>query len=192
MPAMPATPPPDRKLTYEDYCAIPEDGKRHEILDGVEYVLTSPRLNHQRILGRLSFELQKFLEANPLGEVFFAPTDVLLGPHDIVVPDLLFVSKENAGILTDANVRGPPDLVVEVLSPSNRRHDMIRKRRRFEVHGVPEYWWIDPEVEAATILRLGEDGRYQRVMDLSLEDGGGDLTSLALPGFALPLERLFE
>ncbi|HEY7214836.1 MAG TPA: Uma2 family endonuclease, partial [Thermoanaerobaculia bacterium] len=86
------------KLTYEDYLQIPDDGKRHEIVDGVHYVSAAPFLRHQRIARRLAFRLEEFLRQHPLGEFFFAPTDVVLSPHDIVQPDLLFISNERAMI----------------------------------------------------------------------------------------------
>ena len=87
---------PSLKLTYEDYLLIPDDGKRHEIIDGEHYVTATPFLRHQRIVRRLTVRLDGFLREHHLGEVLIAPTDVILSPHDIVQPDLLFISNERA------------------------------------------------------------------------------------------------
>src|SRR5213596_3162088 len=96
------------KLTYADYVRIPDDGKRHEIIDGVHYVSPSPVTRHQRILLRLARLLGDYLDKHPVGEVFIAPFDILLSQFDIVVPDLIYLSKEHAGFITEKNLQGPP------------------------------------------------------------------------------------
>src|SRR5215207_4967846 len=106
------------KLSYEDYVHFPDDGQRHEILDGEHYVTPAPFLRHQRISMRLTVRLLPFIEQNDLGELFVAPSDVLLSAHDILQPDLFYVSKRRAKIVTEKNVQGAPDLVIEILSPS--------------------------------------------------------------------------
>src|SRR5215213_8209437 len=133
-----------RKLTYEDYVLIPDDGKRHEILDGEHYVTAAPYPRHQAILGELHYWIRAFLAQNRLGRVFFAPVDVLLSRHDIVQPDLLFISNERLTVLTEKNVQGAPDLLVEVLSDSTRRIDEGLKLERYELLEVREYWVVDP------------------------------------------------
>src|SRR5688572_22127119 len=98
--ALPDLPHLPRKLTYGDYLLLPEDGQRHEILDGEHYVTASPFFRHQFSAGRLHLRLGGFVEEHDLGIVLFAPFDVLLSPYDVVQPDLLFISKERAGIIT--------------------------------------------------------------------------------------------
>jgi Uma2 family endonuclease len=134
-----------RKLTYEDYVLFPEDGQRHEILEGEHYVMPAPSLEHQDVVMALSVKLGLFVRERRLGRVYPAPTDVLFSRHDIAQPDLLFVSNERADILTKANVQGAPDLVIEILSDSSRRRDETLKREIYERAGVLEYWLIDPQ-----------------------------------------------
>ena len=135
---------PSPKLTYEDYVLLPEDGKRHEIIDGVHFVTAAPFLRHQRIVVQLTIRLGGFLQEHRLGELFVAPTDVILSTHDIVQPDLFFVSNARAPILTEKNVQGAPDLVIEVISKGSRRLDEVLKRRAYERFGALEYWIFDP------------------------------------------------
>ena len=128
---------PRRKLTVADYQHFPEDGQRHELADGEEVVTPAPTAQHQRILGEIFVAVREVARARGLGEVFFAALDVVLSEHDVLQPDLLFISAARAGILT-TRAEGPPDLAVEVLARSSRRTDELRKRRRYELFGVAE------------------------------------------------------
>jgi Uma2 family endonuclease len=177
------------KLTYDDFLLFPDDGKRHELIDGEHFVSPSPNLRHQRVLARLHLLAGSFVIERRLGEVFFAPFDVLFSRHDVVEPDLLFVSNERKAILTAANVKGAPDLVVEVLSPSNRRQDEVLKRSLYDRGGVDEYWIIDPEVETIKVFRR-EAGTFGRPVLLTVHDGD-TLTSPLLPGLEISLAALF-
>jgi Uma2 family endonuclease len=177
------------KLTYEDYLTFPNDGRRHELVDGEHFVTPSPNTKHQRIVGRLFFALQSHLSAHPSGEVLLSPYDVVLSALDVVEPDLVFVSRENFLRITEANLQGPPDLAIEVLSESNRRHDEVTKRKLYERAGVKEYWIVDPEIETVKVHLLTE-GALSRVAELSRE-GSERLGSPLMPGFAMDLERLF-
>ena len=186
----PAAPAADMRLTYDDFLLFPDDGKRHEIIDGVHYVTPSPRLRHQDLVGRLHGALFVYLLEHPeAGRVFLAPLDVVLSNYDVVEPDLLFVAGDQTAILTKANVQGPPALVVEVLSPSTRRTDARVKRRLFERTGVREYWLLDPELDSVQVFRP-DAGRLRRVDELSAEDGHRLSTPL-LPGWALDLTEFF-
>lgn len=185
-----ATLPQRPKLTYADYELFPEDGLRHEVIDGEHFVTPAPATHHQRLLRRLSTALDVFLEGRGEGEVFFAPIDVLLSDFDIVQPDLVYFSTERLSLLTDKNAEGAPDLVVEVLSPGSRRRDERMKRNLYERAGVREYWIVDPELETVKIYRAGE-GRFQAPVELAME-GGDVLNTPLLPGFGLALTRLFE
>ena len=123
--------PVDIRLTYEDYCRLPSDGKRYEIIDGELFVTPSPFRPHQRAVTRLTSHLSTFVEENGLGEVFVAPFDVVFSRFDVVEPDLLYVSKGRLSVLTEKNVQGAPDLVVEVLSPSTAETDRTIKLKLF-------------------------------------------------------------
>jgi len=178
------------QFTYEDFLLFPNDGKRHELIDGDHYVSPSPRTNHQKISGNLFVLLYIFLTDHPLGEVFCAPFDVVLSDLDVVEPDLVYVSAARASIITDDNIQGVPDLVVEILSPSSRKTDEIVKRKLYECHGISEYWIVDPELSTVKVHRL-VSGRYVRVAELSHE-AGDCLTSGQFPGLSLPLADIFE
>ena len=182
---------PRVKLTYDDFVLFPDDGKRHELIDGEHYVTPSPALKHQRIIWNLTLLIGNYLRANPTGRAFFAPLDVVFSDFDVVEPDLLFVAKERqSDILTATHVRGAPDLVVEVGSPSTRKRDETIKRRLYEKFGVSEYWVIDPELDSIHVYRRADDG-YTRVAELTLEQQDTLRTPL-LPGLDLPLTVIFE
>ena len=177
------------KLTYDDYLLFPDDGKRHELIDGEHYVTPTPILRHQAILGRLYLLIATYLKRGPRGQVFFAPLDVILTRFDVVEPDLLYVSRDRSAVLKDW-VRGAPDLVVEVGSPSTRKRDETIKRRLYEREGVIEYWVVDPEIDVVRVYRRKED-RFERPVELS-RAAGDVLTTALLPGLELPLSEIFE
>jgi len=105
----------DPRLTYDDFVLFPDDGKRHEIIDGEHYVTPSPSARHQRLVLRLSVATANYLAEHPgVGEVFSSPLDVLLSRYDVVEPDVLFIAGDQADVVTEKNVQGPPALVVEV------------------------------------------------------------------------------
>ena len=110
--------PVDTRLTYEDYCLLPDDGKRYEIIDGELYVTPSPVSAHQRVVTNLTYYLVEFTKRLGQGQVFVAPFDVVFSHYDVVGPDLIYISTERASVLTEKNVQGAPDLVVEVPSES--------------------------------------------------------------------------
>lgn len=120
------------KFTYEDYLLFPDDGKRHELIDGEHYVTPSPSTKHQRISGNLLYFLKDHLRRTKAGRMFDAPMDVVLSDFDVVQPDLLFVSSARASIITEKNIQGAPDLVVEILSDGTRKTDEIIKRKLYE------------------------------------------------------------
>ncbi len=177
------------RYTYEDYLTFPDDGRRHELIDGEHFVTPAPLRRHQRLSMRLAFGLEAWLREHPVGEVYAAPLDVILSDVDVVEPDLLFVSNERAEILGKW-VHGAPDLVVEILSPGTRRVDEVTKRRLYERVGVREYWIVDGEIDVVKIYRRQHDGNFPRVADLSREEGHSLDTPL-LPGFSLSLAELF-
>src|SRR5882757_5633530 len=120
------------KWTYEDLLLLPEDGLRHEIIDGEHYVNASPITRHQRISMRLIAEFVFYFREHPVGELFHAPFDVVFSQSDVVEPDLIFISNERREILTAKNIHGSPDLLVEILSDSNRKYDQVTKRALYE------------------------------------------------------------
>lgn len=189
--AMPTAARSDVRLTFDDFLLFPEDGKRHELIDGVHYVTAAPTVGHQELLGRLHLAIGNFLVGRrQLGRVFLSPLDVVLSYYDVVEPDLLFVAGDQQDILTEANVQGPPALVVEILSPSTRRRDEGIKRELFEAKGIREYWIVDPRGLRVTVYRRGDEGQFSRLMEL-VAGQALNLETPLLPGFALSLDDLF-
>lgn len=178
------------KFTYEDYLLFPDDGKRHELIEGDHYVTPAPKTKHQRISANLLERLHHHIKKNRLGQLFAAPTDVVLSALDVVQPDLVFIGAARASIITEANINGSPDLVIEILSETTRKTDEIIKRKLYERYGVKEYWIVDPELETVKVYRLIEQ-RYDRVAELRHETNDG-LTTPLLPDLHLPLGEVFE
>ena len=147
------------QLTYEDYLLFPDDGKRHEIIDGDHYVTPAPRTKHQRVLSQPDCRYWVLsLNNGAWAWSCAAPSDVILSDENVVQPDLLFVSTARAGIVTEDNIRGAPDLVVEIISETTRKKDEVTKRKLYERFGVQEYWVVDPELETVKIFRRTQQG----------------------------------
>jgi Uma2 family endonuclease len=179
------------KLTYDDYLRFPDDGKRHELIDGEHYVTPSPNLRHQHISGRLYLLIASWLETHPIGSVFYAPLDVIFSDVDVVEPDLLYASHRRArGIMTGDYVTGAPELVIEIGSRSTRRRDETIKRRLYERTGVTEYWVVDPQREVIQCYRRTR-GKFRRPIVLS-RAAGDSLRTRLLPGLDVPLARVFD
>ncbi len=148
-----------KKYTYEDYLKTPED-KRYELIEGELIMAPSPIPKHQRISGKIEYELRKFVTDNKLGEVFDAPCDVYLDEENVVQPDILFISKERLDIIGEKNIQGAPDLAIEIISESSAYRDMVQKKKLYAIFGVKEYWIVVPEEESIEIYIL-KDNTYQ-------------------------------
>jgi Uma2 family endonuclease len=182
---------PGVKLTYADFVRFPDDGLRHELIDGEHYVTPAPNTRHQAILGQLHLVIGNWLESHPIGRVFFAPFDVVVSNFDVVEPDLLYLSHARAGdVLTPRHIRGVPELVVEIASKGTRKRDETIKRRLYERSGVTEYWVVDPQVDVVRVYRRVSDG-FGAPVALSRE-AGDVLTTPLLPGLEIPLGRVFR
>ena len=180
-------PKPRIKFTVNDYMTTPE-AKRYQLLDGELILAPAPTTRHQWISSRLYLALEEFVSSTRGGRVFYAPTDVVLSAHDVVQPDILYVSNSRSRIVTEANVQGAPDLVVEVLSPATAQDDRGYKRTLYSRHGVREYWLVDPEAETVEVLTEGDAGltlaaTYQR---------GQTVMSPFLAGLAIELRPIFS
>ena len=177
------------RLTYEEYLKTPEIKARFDIVDGVMTIAPTPTVAHQRILGKLFSKLHQFVSGQQLGEVLFAPVDVIIRREPLRTrqPDLLFVTNEHASILGD-QVEGPPDLVVEILSPSNTRSDLEAKLSDYATLGVGECWLVSPEARSVEILGLTE-GVWVR---FGISGLGEQVRSRVLPELDLAVVQLFE
>jgi Uma2 family endonuclease len=139
--------------TYEDYLRLPDDGRRYEILRGRLLMSPAPRPRHQQIVGRLFLALSHFLHATELGDLYFAPIDVLLpGLAQPVQPDLVMIRKARREVIQERAIVGVPDLIIEVLSPSSWQIDRRDKYELYAEAGVSEYWTVDPERRTIEVL----------------------------------------
>lgn len=170
------------RFTHDDLGQFPDDGKRREIVGGELYTMPSPSTKHQKIVGNFFFELTLYVRVNPIGEVFVSPIDVIFGIYDVIIPDIVFVSQAQQGIISERGIEGAPDLMIEVLSPSSAKRDLEVKRKLCQREGVGVYIAVDPELEQV----YGWDHGSSFVL------GTGDtLSCSALPGFKLAVEKLF-
>jgi Uma2 family endonuclease len=177
---------PPRLLTYDEVRAMPDLGERYELIDGVLVVPPSPIPIHARLVSRLMRRIGDNLHPRNRGDFLFtAPLDVRLTDFRALQPDLLYINPDRPPIITASYVDGAPDLVVEVLSPSNRRHDQVTKFGFYAEAGVRECWIVDPERESLTVYALG-DGRFNEV-----PNEAGVARSGVLPGLEIDIPELF-
>lgn len=186
-PARPPSGPPQGQWTHADYAALPDDGQRYEIVDGVLYMTPSPVTAHQRASHWLVFHLTRAVDLAGIGEVFAAPYDVELAPKVVLQPDIVVVLNQNAGIVTEEHIVGVPDLVVEILSPGTAGFDRRDKQDAYAAAELGEYWIADPTARTIEVLRLSGDG-YE---SLGAFHGAATLPSAVIPDLASPVEHLF-
>src|SRR3972149_3544506 len=177
-----------RKVTYADYAALPDDGRRYQVIEGELIMTPAPNVSHQRSLRRLLRAIEDHIHSSGMGEVLFAPVDVVLSEENVLQPDLLFISKDRLKIITEANVQGAPDLVAEILSPGSARLDRVQKRDVYARFGVREYWLVSPEAETIEVLVL----RGQAFERLGLFGTGDPVESQVLTGLELKTDLVFE
>lgn len=180
-----AWPAPGR-WTYQDYCRLAGDGRRHEVIRGQLYEMSAPTIDHQRTVLRLAWKLQGFVSAHGLGEVFAGPLDILL-PNGIatpVQPDIVFFRAGYEPPAGAASFQGVPDLVVEVLSPESRQYDTRTKLAAYQEAGVPEVWLADPQ--AHVVAAYGASG-----MELGRGGPGESVASRLLSPFSVGVDEIF-
>ncbi|OFX47048.1 MAG: hypothetical protein A2046_14545 [Bacteroidetes bacterium GWA2_30_7] len=131
----------EKKYTTDDFKKI-EEGTFCQLINGEIIMSPSPSTAHQRTLRKIFEQILKYLEIN--GEVFVAPLDVYLNKENAYQPDIIFVSKEKLDIIKEDGIYGAPDLIIEILSPSNSYYDLKDKKKIYEKYGVKEYWLVDP------------------------------------------------
>lgn len=165
------------KLGYAHYVCFPDDGRRHEIINGDHFVNPAPSTYHQTVSKRLQYHLYSKIELQDLGLVFNAPIDVQLSEHDIVQPDLVVVLNAKKTIITPTKIKGTPDLIVEILSPSSQENDRTLKRELYQRSGVREYWIVDPFEHSLLQLVLRDNAYHQQPptseIRLTITDGIG-------------------
>ena len=174
------------KLTYADYAKTSDD-ERYELLDGELVKVPTPLVNHQRVLGNLMLKVASFVWERNLGRVYPRPTDVVLSDTTVVEPDILFVSSQRSHIITRENIQGAPDLVVEIYDPPTAERDRTVKLDLYALHGVKEYWIVDPDAGTITVLLRGEGGFEVN----GIYGEGQSLRSPTLEGFSVAPEEIF-
>lgn len=185
-----ATTTPTTGLTYEDLAALQERPEneflRLELIDGELFVSPTPTDRHQRVSSNAVYAFEQFVRPRHLGAVYAAPLTVRFSDGSVVEPDILYLSRERADLLSGGMVNGAPGLVIEILSRSTKRHDLVKKKALYERFGVPEYWIMDYDAYDVAIFAL-VDGRYVTV---PVEDEIA--RSRVVPGLEITLEDLFE
>ncbi|HEU5432780.1 MAG TPA: Uma2 family endonuclease [Thermomicrobiales bacterium] len=178
---------PFAPMTAEDLADYPEDGLRREIINGELYVAPAPLRSHQELAARIFRLLDNAVNAANAGRLYFDPVDVLLSRFDVVHPDLLCVSRDRLSICRDNQyIAGAPDIVVEIVSPSTRAIDLVRKAALYARSGVAEYWTADP-LSRALVINIFREGRYEPVAP----GADGLLRSVVSPGVAVDPDAVF-
>ena len=155
--------PHGQEFTRADLQALPDDGLRYELIDGVLIVTPAPRIRHQTVLANLHLLLRA--AAPDTMKALFAPVDVVLADNTVIQPDLLVAPRED---FSEADLPTAPLLAVEVLSPSTRGVDLLLKKDRLERSGCRHYWVADPDEPSVIALEL-VDGAYREVARASGE-----------------------
>ena len=186
-------PPEDRaarriELGWEEFLTLPEDGNRYEILDGDLVVTPPPAIRHQRVLGNLNEYIRTYVRTHDLGLVLFAPAAVRLHRKTIVEPDLFFVANDRAHLISELSIDGPPNLVVEIASPSTAKRDRTVKAHLYAKLGIDHYWIVDAKAGSLEAFeRNGEE--YRAVAKLS---GEATFEPALFPGLRIPLASLWS
>ena len=174
-------------LTYDDYCELPNDRNRYEILDGELAVTPAPRTKHQSISGHLYRILSNHIVANQLGDIYAAPTDVILALSTVVQPDLIFIGNDRRAIVTERAIEGAPTLVIEILSPTTQRADRQTKAQLYAKYEVSHYWLLDPDLQTLEAYELRGD-QYKLVVKVQNAEV---FASALFPGLFISLADLW-
>ena len=176
-------------LTYGGLCEIMgETSRPHELWNGQLVIEPSATCSHQEIVSRFYLALREHVRGRALGRVFFCPLDMVLSPDTFVQPDVIFVSNENLPRIRKT-IRGPADLVAEVISPRSVRRDWVQKKHLYERYGVREYWIVDPAAGAVEVFSLSADRRYESTGPCGTRDTA---SSRLLEGFKVRVAELLE
>jgi Uma2 family endonuclease len=174
------------KFTYDDYLQLPED-KRYELIEGEFFMVPSPSYQHQAISIELFRALDNYARSRSLGKVIYAPLDVVLSEENVLQPDIMFISRERLNIITERNIQGAPDLVVEILSPATAQRDKELKQKLYARFGIREYWLVDPSARTIEVMSLTENG-FESV---GMYHEGAILISPLLRGLSVEVRGIF-
>lgn len=178
--------PAPYRASIADFDRLPPES-RVELIAGELVYEPAPVYRHQRAVARLVVALSEY-SARYGGEVLCAPIDVELGEHDVLQPDVIYISADRAGIITDKRIVGAPDLIVEILSPSTAYYDLRVKKRLYERAGVCEYWIVDPILESVEVCTRSDAG-FTEGSQIGIE---GIIVSAQFPNLRIPAAALFS
>ena len=176
----------DVKITYSDYKDLDSD-RQYEVIGGRLILSPAPRPSHQQLVGQMFYFLTSYVKPRGLGRVLGAPCDIILSEQDVVQPDVFFIATQRLKIIGEEGIHGGPDLCVEELSPRTARRDREAKRKLYSLHGVREYWIVDPDATRIEVYRLQADP----AKPYALYGAGDTLTSSLWPDFTLPIDSVF-
>jgi Uma2 family endonuclease len=179
--------PPQGSWTYEDYAALPADGRRYEIVNGVLVMAPAPTPEHQDIVGEIYVALRAYVKLAGLGRVFMGPLDVQLSSENTFQPDLVVLLNAHLERVAEKKITGAPDLAVEIASPSTAAYDRLTKYEKYAQAGITEYWLVKPTRRAIEVLVL-ERGEYR---SLGIFSGQQTLPSRVVPGLPVMVEQFF-
>jgi Uma2 family endonuclease len=184
--------PPDTSYTFEDFALLPE-GAPYQLIGGQLVVSPSPSTYHQTILLRLATLIHRVCDAGGLGAAFIAPIDVYLSDTDVYLPDLVVVLAGGGAVVETQLIRGAPDLIVEILSPSTAYYDLRQKKTAYERYGVGEYWVVDP-IDRSVEVFLKIDGVFVLIQRCGGRDniGAQQIGSRVIESLVIDLESLFR
>ena len=179
--------PQEKVWTYEDYLRL-EDDKRYEVINGRLKEMPAPTPLHQDVMMEIALIMRVFARKEGRGKVLPSPIDVVLGDRYVLQPDIVFISKDRLGIIGDKAIMGPPDLVVEIISPATVRRDTVVKKGIYERFGVKEYWIVYPEEKVVEVWVLNDEGKYDL---FNVAEGEGRVKSKVLEGLEIDLKEVF-
>ncbi len=175
-------------FTYQDYLDLPEDSHQYQVINGELVMAPAPYTIHQQVSINIVDKLIQFLKSNPIGRILYAPVDVVLSETNVFQPDIQFVANENSKIITEKNITGAPDLVIEILSPSTGYYDLTEKKDVYAEFGVKEYWIVDPKKQSVEFY-TNETKKFKSEQRL---ETSGILKSRVLDGFEISLQKMFQ
>jgi Uma2 family endonuclease len=179
--------PTQPEYTYADLQLL--ENERYELIDGELIMSPSPDLAHQRLALAFAIQFQRHFEQHPVAEVVMAPHDVVLTRRLVLQPDLYLVLNAHRERLTERACIGPPDIVIEIVSPGNTAKEIRRKQHRYEEHGVPELWYAHPHERWVRQLANHEATGFQVVAERKEPEAA--ITTALLPGLEIPLAKLW-
>lgn len=176
-----------KKITYADYLKI-DDNNRYEIFHGELCMVPAPSTNHQSVSRNLEFLIWNFVKQKRLGEVFYAPVDVVFDDDEVFQPDIVFIKSENQSIIGKNAIQGVPDLIVEIVSPSSAFYDTVEKKEVYGKYGVKEYWLVFPDEKVIEIFISGKEG----YVEFCKSKKKGMVKSNVMEGLEIDSKDVFE